>query len=117
MTVGIKSIDFAKAKAKSEAMRLAANAAMSDAILESSANLVPYLTGHLRLSGEAESDRKEGRVTWGNADVKYARVQYYKFPHKRMHGTVPYWFDAAKARDFAMWLKKVGFAVGEVAAK
>lgn len=117
MTVGIKSIDFARAQAKSELMHKAANAAMSDAVLASSETFVPYLTGALRQSGEVETNREEGQVTWGNSDIKYARVQYYKYPHKRRNGTVPYWFDAAKARDLAMWLKKVAYAVGEVAAK
>lgn len=114
MSTGVH-IDFSRAIAKSTRMKKAATAAMVDAVLASTENLVPYDTGKLRQSGETESDRVKGLIIWGNSDIKYARVQYYKYPHKRMPGTVPFWFDVARSRDFAQWLKKVGIAVGEVA--
>lgn len=114
MSAGVH-IDFSRAIAKSARMKKAAAAAMVDAVLSSTENLVPYDTGNLRRTGETESDRVKGLIIWGNSDVKYARVQYYEYPQKRRHGTVPYWFDVAQARDFAQWLQKVGIAVGEVA--
>lgn len=114
MSAGVH-IDFSRAIAKSARMKKAATAAMVDAVLASTENLVPYDTGKLRQSGETESDRVKGLIIWGNSDVKYARVQYYKYPHKRMPGTVPFWFDVARSRDFAQWLKKVGIAVDRVA--
>ncbi len=116
MSVSIKEMDFSGARAKSPLMKKAATAALSDAVLESTSDLVPYNTGALRGSGEVETTYDQGRVIWGNSDIKYARVQYYEHPTKRMPGTVPYWFDVAKVRDFATWMKKVGYAVGKVAA-
>lgn len=114
MSAGVH-IDFSRAIAKSARMKQAATAAMVDAVLSSTENLVPYDTGKLRQSGETESDRIRGLIIWGNSDVKYARVQYYEYPHKRSPGTVPYWFDVAQVRDFSQWLKKTGIAVSKVA--
>lgn len=114
MSTGVH-IDFTRAIAKSARMKQAATAAMVDAVLSSTENLVPYDTGKLRQSGETESDRVKGLIIWGNSDVKYARVQYYEYPNKRLPGTVPFWYEVARARDFAKWLEKAGIAVSKVA--
>lgn len=114
MSTGVH-IDFSRAIAKSARIKQAATAAMVDAVLSSTENLVPYDRGDLCRTGETESDRIKGLVIWGNSDVKYARVQYYEYPQKRTPGTVPFWFDVAQARDFSQWLKKVGIAVSKVA--
>ncbi len=114
MSTGVH-IDFTRAIAKSARMKQAATAAVVDAVLSSTENLVPYDTGKLRQSGETESDRAKGLIVWGNSDIKYARVQYYEYPNKRWPGTVPFWYEVARARDFAKWLEKAGIAVSKVA--
>lgn len=114
MTARIQSIDFAKAIAKGPRIRTAANAAMTAAILTSTAPLVPYLTGRLRGSGEIESNYAGGQVSWGNSDVPYARVQYYKYPHKRWPGTVPLWFLKARDKHLTEWVLKATQAAKQV---
>lgn len=116
MTARIQSIDFSKAIAKGPRIRTAANAAMTAAILTSTAPLVPYRPDSwaLRTSGEVEANYTGGQVSWGNSDVPYARVQYYKYPHKRQPGTVGLWFEVAKKQSMVEWVTKAIQAAKQV---
>lgn len=117
MSVSIQTIDFTKAIAKGPRIRTAANAALCGAILQSTADLVPYNTGKLRGSGETETNYTGGQVSWGNSDVKYARVQYYSYPHKRRDkqpGATCFWFDVAMQKHMPEWVKAAVQAAKQV---
>lgn len=114
MSVTIKTLDFSKAIAKGPRIQMAVNAAITGAILQSTASLVPYNTGKLRGSGEVESNYTGGQVSWGNSDVKYARVQYYTKPHKRWPGTVCLWFEVARKQSMVEWVTQAIQAAKQV---
>lgn len=116
MSVTIKTLDFSKAIAKGPRIQTAVNAAITGAILQSTESLVPYNIGKLRDSGDVESNYTGGQVSWGNSDVKYARVKYYSPATARMKGMgkVPLWFEVAKKQSMVEWVEQAIQAAKQV---
>lgn len=114
ISVQVRSIDLSKAEAKGKKYEDAVKAAVSAAVLTDSTPYVPYLTHALRQSGERNTRYTEGLVIWGDSSVPYARVQYEKYPHKRMPGTEMKWFEVAKKARINSWVKVAQQAVKAV---
>ena len=113
MSVRITRMDFSQAISKGETARKKIRAVVTERARQDCEPFIPYQEGHLRGSGETESDPENGRIVWGNSDVPYARAQYYACPRKTFPGTCNQWFEAAKAANMS-WTKTAAEAAKEI---
>lgn len=100
----VKSIDLKKALAKGGLMEQRVTTMVTLAAREDTKPYVPYDQGPLRDSAETESKPEEGLLIYGNANVPYARAQYYGYPNKRWPGTVGHWFEPSRAANLSKWI-------------
>lgn len=105
MNVTLKSMDLKGAIGKSGTLKTKVISMVTIAAREDTKPYVPYKLGHLRASAETESIPEQGKLIYGNADVNYARAQYYGCPNKTFPGTTKQWFDYSKAANLSKWIR------------
>lgn len=111
----VSSVDLSKAIAKAGPMERRVKTLVTLAAREDTKPFVPKLNNDLRTSAETESKPEEGLLIYGNADVPYARKQYYEYPNKTYPGTQVQWFEPSKAQNMASWIAIAQQAAGKVA--
>lgn len=113
MRLRVSRVDVGSARQKGRRMATAAVKAYALAAKRDSEPYVPRLSGDLRGSARAEFGDGRASLTYGGGGVPYARPQYYAPGSWRYTtgGTGPRWFDKAKAKAGARWLREASQAV------
>lgn len=113
MRFRVSRADTAAAQKKGRRMATVAVKAYALAARRDSEPMVPRLSGDLRGSARTEFGDGRARLTYGGGGVPYARPQYYAPGSWRYTtgGTGPRWFDKAKAKAGARWLREASQAV------
>lgn len=113
MQLRVRCVDTAPAQSKAKRMATAAVKAYTLAAKRDSEPYVPRLSGDLRSSARTEFGDGKARLTYGGGGVPYARPHYYAPGSWRYTtgGTGPRWFDKAKAKAGARWLREAKQAV------
>jgi hypothetical protein len=101
----VKSINLEGAIRKAGKAERRVRTMVTMAAREDTKPYVPYVTGALRQSAEANSNLEQGRLVYGGGNIRYARAQYYGLPGKTWPGTCMQWFEPSKAANIDSWIK------------